>query len=35
MVSFLCRQLEQLGKPYRDLLYQQDTEETSVNDEVF
>lgn len=35
MVSFLCRQLEQLGKPYRDLLYQHDAEETSVNDEVF
>ena len=35
MVSFLCEQLRQFGKPYSDLLYQQDAEETSINDEVF
>ena len=35
MVSFLCEQLWQFGKPYSDLLYQQDAEETSINDEVF
>ena len=35
MVAFLCEQLRQFGKPYSDLLYQQDAEETSINDEVF
>jgi lysophospholipase L1-like esterase len=35
MVSFLCEQLRQFGKPYSNLLYRNDTEETSINDEVF
>ena len=35
MVSFLAQQLEQMGKPYSDLLYRADTEEPTVNDEVF
>lgn len=35
MVSFLAQQLEQMGKPYSDLLYRADTEEPTINDEVF
>lgn len=35
MVSFLAQQLEQMGKPYSDLLYRADTQEPIINDEVF
>jgi hypothetical protein len=35
MVSMLCAQLQQFGKPYSDLLYHTDMEETAINDEVF
>lgn len=35
MVSFLAQQLQQFGKPYSDLLYRPDTEEPTINDEVF
>ena len=35
MVSILCDQLQQFGKPYSDLLYHADTEEITINDEVF
>ena len=35
MVSFLVQQLEQMGKPYSDLLYRADTQEATINDEVF
>lgn len=35
MVSFLCGQLQKFGKPYSDLLYQADTEEPTIHDEVF
>ncbi len=34
MVSMLCSQLRQFGKPYSDLLYREDAEEF-INDEVF
>ena len=35
MVSFLAQELERMGKPYSDFLYRADTQEPTINDEVF
>ena len=35
MVSFLCEELRKFGKPYSELLYRSEGEETPINDEVF
>lgn len=35
MVSFLCEELRKFGKPYSELLYRSEEEETPINDEVF
>ena len=35
MVSFLAQELERMGKPDSDLLYRAETQEPTINDEVF
>ena len=35
MVSFLTQELQRFGKPYSDLLHRPDTQEPTINDEVF
>ena len=35
MVSFLAQELQRFGKPHSDLLYRPDTQEPTINDEVF
>lgn len=35
MVSFLAQELQRFGKPYSDLLHRPDTQEPTINDEVF